>query len=108
MQVWPGRPPGGSLVTDQVPTCDDLAARNTAGIPGQVAVHGRVPVAVDHHDHVPVADRARIEVDDARVRRDERRVVWRCDVKARVLSMRVRTWRVGFLVIDSHAAVTLG
>src|ERR1700674_787944 len=107
MQVRARRVAGRSFVPDHVATRDDRAAAHAGVESRQVSVERGVAVAVDHQDVVPVAIRARVEVDDTRVSCDDRGAVRPRDVDARVDAVGIRTARLVLLEPVAVAGGTL-
>src|SRR2546428_13384822 len=103
MQVRSRRPAGGTFVSDEVASGNDLAALYSRRVTRQVAVVRRVTVAVEDDDVVAVADAPRVQVDDARVGRDDRGSVRAGDVDPGVDSVRVRAAVIGGLEIKGRA-----
>src|SRR5450759_4137820 len=107
MQMRSGGPTGRSLESDRRAASDNLAAGQPGSVAGRVPVVGRVPVAMDHHEQVPVADAARVEVYDPGVRCNDIGSIGSGDVETGVDLVRPRAVVVRYFQIEGGAAEPL-
>src|SRR5256885_6188888 len=94
VQVRSCGPARRSLKADRRPAGDDHAASQSGRVTQEMAVDRRISIAVDHQQHVAVADRSGVFVHDTGVSRDDLGSIWPRDIESGVDLVRVGTGRV--------------